>query len=34
MSEILRIDPYAYTYWQNREKSQNLKMALASRELA
>ena len=34
MSEILRIDPYAYTYYQNREKSQNVKMALASREVA
>jgi len=34
MSELLKIDPYAYTYWRNREKPQNVKMALASRELA
>lgn len=34
MSDILRIDPYAYTYYNNIEKPQNIKMALASRELA
>ncbi|MBE6540978.1 MAG: hypothetical protein E7672_00805 [Ruminococcaceae bacterium] len=34
MTEIYKLDPYAYTYYHNSEKPQNIKMALASREVA
>lgn len=34
MSDIKKVEPYGYTFFQNKEKPQNIKMALASRELA